>query len=145
MSGRDGAHAGISAGRALGTILGGEPAPAGPAPERENARVWIMAAAEPMAESGPCSGLEDSRYSDAANTIAKAMLLACTPEQIADRNADLYAIVEARWPGFDSWLGGATGFMVGWATNTVRWLSELPPVPNPALITVGDEPARGDS
>jgi hypothetical protein len=33
---------------------------------------------------------------------------------------------------------GLTGFMWGWAVNAVRRCLELPPVPNPAIITLKD-------
>lgn len=34
-------------------------------------------------------------------------------------------------------LNAATGFSFGWAVNIVRYALELPPLPNPAIITVG--------
>ncbi len=30
-----------------------------------------------------------------------------------------------------------TGFMWGWAVNAARYALELPPVPNPAIVTIG--------
>lgn len=32
---------------------------------------------------------------------------------------------------------GLTGFQWGWAVNTVRWILDMPPVGNPAIITIG--------
>jgi len=31
-----------------------------------------------------------------------------------------------------------SGFQFGWALNAVRAIVELPPVPNPAILTIGD-------
>lgn len=30
----------------------------------------------------------------------------------------------------------ATGFMWGWAVNAAHWVKDLPPVPNPAIVTI---------
>lgn len=43
----------------------------------------------------------------------------------------------ARWPEGDDWVGGASGFMVGFAFNVCRFLVEKPPVLNSAIVTVG--------
>lgn len=32
---------------------------------------------------------------------------------------------------------GLTGFQWGWAVNTVRWILDMPPVGNPAIIDIG--------
>lgn len=32
---------------------------------------------------------------------------------------------------------GLTGFQWGWAVNTVRWILDMPPVGNPAIVTIG--------
>lgn len=36
-------------------------------------------------------------------------------------------------------MEGATGFMAGFAYNCARWLLDLPPAPNPAIVTFGSE------
>lgn len=131
----DGAHLGVKADRALETILGGkEEPPSDERMSREQMRASIMKEADPMSDTPP------SDYGSAAACIAKAMVL-CIEEDsgLLAKGADLYEAVGKRWPGFDNWLGGATGFMVGWATNCARWLYEQPPVPNPAIVTVGGD------
>lgn len=125
--GSDGAHQGIDAQRALETILGGKDPPGKDEEEmREQVRARILNAATP-------DGPSPETYGAAADAIAKAMLALLDKEPSAAVDADLYG----RLPdGFDDWLGGATGFQVGWAVNCVRWLLEKEPVRNPALITI---------
>lgn len=43
-----------------------------------------------------------------------------------------------RWPDGDEWIGGASGYMVGWSFNAVRAIKGVEPAPNPALMTVED-------
>ena len=43
-------------------------------------------------------------------------------------------LFEGRW--------GVTGFMWGWAVNTVAYLLEQPPVPNPAIWTITPKESR---
>lgn len=157
MSG-DGAAQGISSERALKTILGGEPAP-GPdeGDSAEAVRERVLAAA---LRGGDAQG-----YSDCADMIAGMILLfwQAHPEAVSwpasqDHHyelpdgtvikgwhesakmvltgPDLSDAVNAFTEGKLDALG-PTGFMWGWAVNTARWITGQPPVPNPAIITLG--------
>ena len=160
----DGAHIGVNARRALDTILGGEPPPS--AEEQASAReveARLRALPLPGEGPGPWERVEageiekDEAYALAADLLARAFLELADerPELLTTRlhYPDDYEIVDLRgkdrdevdamwqafterWPGADEWLGGASGFMVGWAFNAVRFLKHQPPAPNPALIEV---------
>jgi hypothetical protein len=43
-----------------------------------------------------------------------------------------------RWPDADEWWGGASGFQVGFAFNTARFIRGEPPVGNPAILEIGE-------
>jgi hypothetical protein len=128
---QDGAHDGIGAQRALDTILGGKAPPeSGEGGTREQVRSRIMAAPSP-------GGPKPTDYDQGTDAIAKAFLI------VSEENANLPLEIEAlwqatklKWPDFNQWLGGASGFMVGFACNVVRFLKQEPPAPNPALLTV---------
>lgn len=162
----DGANIGVTAGRALNTILGGDDQPT----EEEQAtpeqvRERIMAAPDPMSGK-PIFERKDEvedAYTLAADAITKAMLLCekddpgllareAEPHTYPDDysvpelrgktfptdNCDLaWDAIKSHWPDFDDWIGGATGFMVGFAYNTARYINKIPPTPNPALLTIG--------
>ena len=49
-------------------------------------------------------------------------------------NDELWAAAKKRWPKFNRWLGGPSGYQVAWASNVFRWLNETPPQPNPAIM-----------
>jgi len=53
---------------------------------------------------------------------------------------DLYATFKTEYPRVEDL--GITGFQWGWATNCARWLFEVPPQPNPAImvLSTGAEP-----
>jgi hypothetical protein len=155
----DGANLGITAGRALGTILGGDEQPSDEekaTPEQVRERV--------MAAPSPCEGepiwdrhIDDEAYSLAADCIAKAfLLLEADDPGLLDRkvfwskeNTDIESLWDkqrdassaawdattAKWPGFDEWIGGASGFMVGFAYNTARYVTGAHPAGNPAIVT----------
>lgn len=156
----DGAHAGITAGRALGTILGGDPSPTkdeGMTPAQMRAYLE--------------SGTGEDAYSESARRLGQAALALCDahpeidwatvpvsddlefPDGVGD-GTDW----DQRWKnrivkteGFDTlWKRldpegyrrlmdeeGPTGFQFGWGTNAARYALGLPPTPNPALLTVG--------
>lgn len=152
MSG-DGAHLGVSADRALKTILGGAPQPADH--ERMDAatmRAWILAA-EP----------EHSRdsYEECARYAAKLVLeyLLADPVRVAIPTENVYEEDESGGLVYNSTGGlnlvtpglyermkadgiplsdlGLSGFQWGWAVNAARRCVELPPVANPAILTIG--------
>jgi hypothetical protein len=162
----DGADLGVEAGRALGAILGGkEPPTEDEQQTKEQMLERILAVSDPC-EGTPVHEREFAEdmggYSYAADCIAKAFLileaddpglLDRTPEpytypddyEIEDlrgksfeRSGDSLAweALMERWPDFDDWLGGATGFMVGFAFNAARHVKDLAPVQNPALMTI---------
>jgi hypothetical protein len=127
----DGAHLGVGAERALQTILGGKPSPA-PA-ERMDAPTferWIRAAPE-----------DPQTYDDGGRFLAKLMLEVALASDGAGRLSvdELYDAAKEH-AGADRWRpleeNGVTGFMAGWAANAARWLCELGPLPNPAIIDV---------
>lgn len=138
----DGAHLGVDAERALKTILAGAEQPT--ADERKS-RAAVRARV--MAAPGPDANVKPAGYGQAADMIAKAglVLLAELPAEKraaflapprSEGAVDLYDAITHRWPDFDKQIGGATGFMVGWAINCIRWLHEQPPIANPAIITI---------
>jgi len=116
---------------------------------------------------------DDERYSYAAECIAHAFLVladedpeiltrqlyypteapkAWTQEEWdkhglagAPRSLDdgVWEALTKRWPEYDDKIGGATGFMVGWAFNAARKIKNLNSTPNPAIIEI-DIP-EGDS
>lgn len=136
----DGATQGITAHRALQTILGGEPAPdAAEEQTPEQVRARLMAA---TADS----------YGGAADCIARAMLRVLESDESARDlpESGFVAVgepyVESLWdraraaaePNEVAAFDGATGFMAGFAYNQARWILGRPPQPNPAIITIGD-------
>lgn len=131
----DGAHLGVNAERALDTILGGKPSPAEDEQmDAETFRTWIKTADR-----------EDS-YGETARLCARYLLeyLTAHPEDVTlplDQWLP-YRTSEGVW---DKAMAenprlkemDLTGFMVGWAFNAARRCIELPPAPNPALMTIG--------
>lgn len=157
----DGAHLGVTAGRALQTILGDTPSP-----KEEEQHSTEAVRDRIMAVPGPCEGepiwerdLGEEAYSLAADCIAKAMVLAADdkPEILTevrvygpqdteiedlwgkqmDPTSVAWEEITMRWPGFSDWIGGPTGFQVGFAFNAARMIHELPPAPNPAILEIG--------
>jgi hypothetical protein len=155
----DGAHLGVSAERALATILGGEPSPSQDEQmDAETFRTWILTANR------------DDSYGETARLCARYLLeyLGAHPEDMRlpihrtydwdraraelGRSPDTVEEMERYRTGdglFDRAAASnprlkemdLTGFMVGWAFNAARRCLELPPAPNSALLTVG-EPER---
>jgi hypothetical protein len=152
----DGATVGVNAERALKTILGGEPEP-GPeemeSVESMRARLLAMDTAR-----------EPTGYGDCAEMAAAMVLrwLLEDPERAVGPVESEYD-----WTDFDGdmskppkviaigWYGrmkadgvdlerlGLSGFMWGWAANAARRCVELPPVANPAILTVSTEDGAG--
>lgn len=153
----DGAAFGIGAERALGTILGGEPAPT----EEEGMSVaemteWLVnapAATDPAALTS---------YGECARAVAGEILrwALANPQRYARTPAEneyehdaegklvfndegglnlvqvgLYGVLKDEGVALD--LLGITGFQWGWAYNAARRCLELPPEPNPAIVTLG--------
>jgi hypothetical protein len=126
----DGAHQGIDAKRALATILGGKEPP-GPQDGLTRDGVLRRVLAAPLPPDP-----RPTDYGVASDSIARGFL-----EVVHDMHAvltmnQMWDGLKAKYPGFDDWLGGASGFMVGWAYNCVRFLSFAPPAPNPAIVTI---------
>ncbi len=155
----DGAHQGVSARRALDTILGGAEQPA--EDEQRNPdemRRWLLAAPGPPFEDDGDGYEACARW--AARRVLEAFLadpqLASTPiETVFDwptirgesertgRDPSqlmgehtvavgLYDVLKAR--GVDLGELGLSGFQWGWAANAARYCVELGPQPNPAII-----------
>lgn len=146
----DGAHAGISADRALDTILGGAPAPTEDEGQTaEEMRAEIMALTE-----------DPHTYGGTANWTAKLILewLLADPRRAQFPIENVYEhddagnlvfnaegglnLIEHGWydrmkdDGIDLADLGLSGFMWGWAVNAARRCLELPPVANPAIINI---------
>lgn len=49
----------------------------------------------------------------------------------------LYEVMKGE--GIDLQRLGLTGFQWGWAVNAARYCVELPPMPNPAIVTIGED------
>lgn len=159
----DGANMGITAGRALDTIIGGEGQPTEEEKmTAEQVKERILAAPSPL-EGKPIWEREDvdgdQKYSLAADCIAKAFILAeaekpgiLTTElyypdpyepfpSLSGKKKDsmdaVWEYISEKWEGFDDWIGGASGFMVGFAYNTALYINDMPTGGNPALLTIG--------
>lgn len=162
----DGAHLGISAERALGTILGGEPSPS--EDERmtdEQFEAWVRSCPEIIGPS-----LEDgSAYGDIARLAAKWCLIfleanpehlstpietegawcdaagiPLTTEQLRERlpeGAEYRPVRDGLYDvmkraGIDMGSLDLTGFMWGWAFNAAHKILGRPPQPNPAIVEI---------
>lgn len=168
----DGANKGVTARRALETILGGKPDPQENPSAKEEAKARIEKAPD------PCEGMpiwsrakqgvitEDEAYSLVADAITRAFLHMVLedpavlhteffyPDGVGtgflggkrkDTSGELWDRVMARWPEFDNWVGGASGFQVGFAYSTVLFLLDKPYAGNPAIVVLGDEPLGASS
>jgi hypothetical protein len=143
----DGAHLGVSADRALKTILGGEPSPG----EDEQMSVtefrdWILQPDQ-----------EPYDYGEAARRCARMILefYLADPKRASvpvegvydwtDYNGEgvpplvekgLYDVMKEAGHAEALERLGLTGFQWGWAVNAARRCVELPPEPNPAIVTI---------
>ncbi len=148
----DGADMGVSADRALKTVLGGGAQPT----EDEKMdpiafEKWIMSHTS-----------DPQTYGGTAAYMAKLILdhLRAHPDDAripteaeyedhrlpnGERDWSKFIKKDTRnlsdvmdeYPAWREAIQGATGFMWGWAVNAARRCCELPPVPNPAIVTVG--------
>lgn len=147
----DGSQQGISADRALGTILGGEPAPK---EDEEKSPAWWLARLK--AKNDDING-----YEAHAEVIAKYILEAYEKDPrlkecpnsrvygtypdgktnynkvaVPDLSDEMKKVYPDENHPFRRALDEATGFSWGWAFNIARYAVELPPQPNPAIIEV---------
>lgn len=146
----DGSQQGIGAERALGTILGGKPAPE--KEEEKTPEFWLKRLTE---KDDNIDG-----YQAHAEVIAKYIIQAYKDypqlSGIPNRTVylkpinwnkpvvlidDLSDFLKKIYPDekhpFRQALSGATGFSWGWAFNIARYAIGLPPQPNPAIMTIG--------
>lgn len=153
----DGAHLGVSAERALKTILGGEPAPTEDEQmDADTFREWIKTAdrhdtyeegarlcarylleyliAHPEDMQRPLDATYDWNRlrAEHGDTFVAAEVL--PKYRLSEGLFDLAATAN---PDLKAMTPDLTGFMVGWAFNAARRCLELPPAPNPALMEVG--------
>jgi hypothetical protein len=137
----DGAHMGVKATRALGTILGGDDQPS--EEERQSPQeVLARVLAAPLPGEGPPpyerDGAAEEAYGMVADSIARCFLvLEGDDPGLLDRpETAAWDALTDRWPDADEWFRGATGFQVGFAFNTARYVTGRGPVGNPALVDV---------
>ena len=141
----DGAHLGISARRALGTILGGSLQPAEKERKsKEEFASWIRSAPESIDDINGEDG-----YSEASRWLARKYLLVMegwfanpmyqrrswSPQPLSMSDA-AWVDFKVKWPNDAEEAGLMTGFMHGWAFNAARHVLDIPPVGNPALLTL---------
>jgi len=162
----DGANLGVSASDALGKILGGQDIPEENIKTPEEVRDRIVAQyADPQSvyPGGEYAQGGDS-YGRGADYLAGAVLayFQHNPEArewptdqeyekdenghlVYDADGHLIPVGPSLYDEVKKFAGPAgerifnscTGFQWGWATNCARWVLDLPPQPNPAIITLG--------
>lgn len=155
----DGSNLGITSGRALKTILGGDEQPDDDEKQtKAETLARIMSRPDPSIEDTAWNVAEgEDGYSFATDCIAKAFLLIeekypgtlNTPTYYPDDydyellrgaarspESAVWDKAVEEWPAFRAWAGGATGFMVSFAFNTARWLNDKPVLQNSAIISV---------
>lgn len=104
-------------------------------PEERKAFVErVLAAPDPLTPTDWWAA--EDPYSFAGDAIAKAFYLLLCEGANAEDSYDAYDKLEKRWPGFDNWIGGASGHMVGWGFQAARFMRQEPIPPNPAVIIV---------
>lgn len=147
----DGAHLGVSASRALDTILGGEPSPT------EDEQMGIIEFRDYILQPDQ----EPLDYGECARRVARMILefymadpkrASIPTETVYQEPVDWQHPVVAERGLYDVMKGhglaledlGLTGFQWGWAVNAARRCVELPPAPNPAIVTVEASPEQGD-
>jgi len=136
----DGASLGVTADRALKTILGGRPSPSeDEVQNRDEVLARIAAVSDPL-DGLPLWEREGDAYGLGADVIAKAFLIVTRddPRMLREYTLDtLWNLVCDRWKGFDEWIGVASGFQVAFAVNTARYVTGQPTGDNPAIVALG--------
>lgn len=168
----DGAHAGVGAARALDTILGNEPQPsetgektmspvemrahieAAPAPD--SAEFDYDGAARFLAKHVLAYFLAHPEHAQLPAS-AKYEFVESRERPDGEGWKECGTDYWGRTVGIDLWqncvkpslsesdyeaVSDFTGFMWGWAVNAARYCVELPPVPNPALVTIGSAESK---
>lgn len=158
----DGAHVGVGAERALSTILGGEPEPA------ETGEKTMS----PVEMRKHLEAAQPNFYDGTAAYAGKLILhfLLDDPTRTSIPTENVYDMERFRaegepWNRFGEYLSepglyevmkdagepwneigrlDLTGFMWGWAVNAARYCVELPPKPNPALLTIGSDDTKSE-
>ena len=126
----DGADLGVSAGRAIRTIIGGADQPQTSEKQTvEQMRASLLEAPLPTDEEIPVT--EDS-YSEHARRLA-GCFLRLIEKGTEPTYASLWEAYKTTWPNAST---DFTGFMVGWAVNASRRCAHLPPVQNPAIMEI---------
>jgi len=147
----DGTQQGISAKRAIETIIGGKPAPE--KDDESSPAYWLKRLRE---KDDDING-----YEAHAEVMAKYILLAYETHPHLQQAPNTRKYVEpVDWNNpvvlehdlsdrlkdevytnpthpFRRALSNATGFTWGWAFNIARYAIGLPPQPNPAIIAIG--------
>lgn len=120
----DGADLGVKADVAVKAVLGGPQPTEKEKMSVDEMREWLLSAKLPS---------EKDDYGEYARNIAGCFLrlieLCVEPEE-----ETLWEKAKQHFP--EGNFSEATGFQVGWAVNAARRCANLPPVPNPAIITV---------
>jgi len=129
----DGAHLGVTAGRALDTILGGVPSPKEEERLAHEEFALYIRSTEYVLEDALKKEDSENAYSEASRWLAKRFLMLleqnCQPD-------DLWNTFKNKWPDDAEEAGGMTGFMHGWAKNAALYVMEMLPISNPALVTI---------
>lgn len=128
----DGAHLGVSASRALKTILGGEPSPTeDECMGREEFASRVRSAPHDLEDI-----VGEDPYGEASEWLARRYLLIIEQAPAVTRDI-AWEVFRARWPEDAEEAGGMTGFMHGWAWNAARNALSKPAEANPAILTIG--------
>lgn len=128
----DGAHLGVTAERALETILGGKPEPDGSEHRSPDDMRRMLAEKDDDIDG----------YDLHAQVLAKYLLrlFEARPELLKITSGDLSDVAKRFYDDeqhpFRLALSEATGFSWGWAVNAARYAMHADPVPNPAIMTI---------
>lgn len=147
----DGADLGVSAERALGTVLGGKPSP-----EKDEQmdpvqfEAWIMSHTSDLHSYEGTAAYAAKLILDHFRAHPEDTSIPTEPKYLMDKKPDgtddwdtwrqdksvrNLTDVMFEYPEFKAL--DLTGFMWGWAVNAARRCCELPSVPNPAIVTIG--------